>query len=180
MTTGCIQNVISANWQNIQNSPKTPRKVDWKTFNPNKELHPIGKSGKVCLNLKPIRINRKWEKEKPEGCDVVYVCGYPLFRMSGMIYWYSIGDVEFDIREMRRLANAYKLARFEEDYAADHDHKNPLEGLTLVANQLDKILQRVESHFDFFGSPPPLLVKFEGTAGCRLRCICTPSDDLPF
>jgi len=154
MTTACIQNVISANWENIQNSPKTPKKVDLKRFNPNKVLQPIGKSGKVCLNQKPIRVNRKWEKEKPEGFDVIYVCEYPLFRLCGMIYWYSIGDLQFDIREMRRIAKNKKFASFKEDYAADHDHKNPLEGLNLVAHQLDKILQRVESHFDIFQLKP--------------------------
>lgn len=159
MTTACLQNVISANSQNIKNAPKTPKKVDWRTFNPNKDLHPIGASGKVCLNRNPTRVNRKWEKNTPEGCDVVYVCGEPLFRLCGMIYWYSIGDVQFDIREMRRLANAHKFAAFKDDYAADHDHKNPLEGLNLVAHQLEKILRRVESHWDFFGSPPPAFQK---------------------
>jgi len=44
MTTACLQNVISANWQSIKNAPKTPKKVDWRIFNPNKDLHPAAAS----------------------------------------------------------------------------------------------------------------------------------------
>ena len=86
----------------------------------------------------------------PEGFDLFYVGDMPLFRLCGMIYWYAIGDFQFDIRDMRQLAKLPK-----EDYAADHNHKNPNEGLMLVAQQLDKALRGMESHYDFFGTPPP-------------------------
>lgn len=174
MTITCINNIISSNRDRIAQSPKTPKNVNWRNFNLEKELIPIGKSGKVCLNQKPIKINRKWEKNKPEGCDVVYICGEPLFRLCGMIYWYSIGDIEFDIREMRRLANAHKFAKFKEDYDADHDLAHPMEGLNLVAHQWEKVLQRVESHWDLLGSPPPTFHKFK-----KLNYSLVGDDELP-
>lgn len=171
MTTRCILNIIAANWGNIEKAPKTPKNVDWSKFNMQKDLIPTGKSGKVFINKKPIRINRSWEKDTPEGYDVIYICGHPLFKKSGMIYWYCIGDVDFDVREMRR--NAQKYAKFKEDYKADHNHSNPFESLLLVAYQIDEILQRVESHWDFFSEEPPMfkLIKHQNQS---------TSDSLPF
>ena len=94
-----------------------------------------------------------------------------------MIYWYTIGDVQFDVREMRQLARAHKYAAFKDHYAADDDHLNPLRGLNLVANQLEKILQRVESHWDLFDSPPPRFVE----ASKRTDWVAVDADsDLPF
>ncbi len=182
MTITCIHNVIDSNWERIKNSPRTPKNVDWRKFNPDKELVQIGKSGKVCLNRKPIKINRKWEKDTPEGCDVIYVCGMPLFRHAGMIYRYSIGEVSFDVRGMRRDCSKY-LGHLQEEYKMDMDFKDPLEGLTLTAFQLDKILEKVESHWDIFGDPPPRMVEMAKLSRKRKAVFAgddDDDDDLPF
>lgn len=87
-----------------------------------------------------------------------------MFRLGGMIYWYAIGDIHFDIRDMRRMANFHK-----DDYAADHDHQNPLKGLALVAQQWDIILQKHESYAEFFNQ--------FGVANYRVK---TNNEDIPF
>jgi hypothetical protein len=168
MTTTCINNILSECIKNFKNDPKTPKKIDWRVFNPQKDLVPLSKSGKVFLNRNPKRVNRKWEKEMPEGFDLFYVGNLPLFRLSGMIYWYAIGDFQFDIRDMRLLAKLPK-----QDYLADHNHESPNEGLILVAQQLDKALKGVESHYDFFGTPPP-------PKKIKAHYGEFPDDELPF
>lgn len=128
-------------------SSKLPVKTSCLEFNLGKELIPIGPSGKVFLNKKPIQILHKFEKGMPEGADFFYVGNKPLWRLAGMIYWYSIGAFEFDIRYMRHLGGFKK-----DDYAADHDHRNPINALILVAQQLDQSLMKLESHSYFFGN----------------------------
>ena len=150
MTTACINEMLHKNIEAIKTNKKTPKNIDWRDFNPDKDLVALSRSGKVFYNRKPKRVNRKWEKETPEGYDLFYVHNQPLFKLCGMIYWYAIGDFQFDIRDMRHLAKLPK-----EDYAADHDHANPINGYLLVAQQLDKALKNVCSHYDFFGTPPP-------------------------
>ncbi len=151
MIITCIHNIIDSNFDRIKKSPRTPKNVDWINFNANKELVQMGKSGNVFINKKPIKINRKWEKDTPEGCDVIYICGMPIFRHAGMIYWYSIGGISFDVRSVRRNYSEY-LGHLQEEYKIDMDLKDPLEGLVLVAFQLDKILEKVESYFDIIYS----------------------------
>ena len=47
MTTSCINNILSDSLKDFQNSTKTPKKVDWRVFNTQKELVPLSKAGKV-------------------------------------------------------------------------------------------------------------------------------------
>lgn len=139
----CINSLLNKAIRNIKDV-KFSKNIVWPEFNPTKELIPIGPSGKVFLNMNPFQLRGKWEKDQPEGADFFYIHNQPLFRLAGMIYWYTIGEYQFDIRSMRRRAKFPK-----DDYAADHDFQNPLKGLALVAKQWDIILQKYESHYDF-------------------------------
>lgn len=163
MNNSCLTRLLNQAIEKLNaREKKVSTDTDWSNFNPHRVLTLIGNSGKVYINtyaLKPVWAT--WQKDVPEGPDLFYIGNEPLFRLSGSIYWYCIGNVGFDIRQVRRLGGFPK-----DDYKADHDHQNPINALILIAKQWDTILQKVETHHDFLGQ-----------RGLFTKAVCR---DLPF
>lgn len=105
-------------------------------FNPKKQLVPLGESGQVFQNLRPRIIKTPFRKGVLEFGDFFYIEDLPLMRIGGSIFWYAIGDNQFDIREMRKAAKFRK-----EVYAAD-TKPNTITSLGFIAYQLETIAQQ--------------------------------------
>lgn len=120
--------------------------MKFKFENPDKSLIPIfGSPGDVFLNTRPIKINSEFAKGEPEYYDCYYIKDQPLCMLGGMIYWFGIGDKQFDIREMRRKAG------MKQYYKADGCNASPSKSLALVAKQLAKI--SIEQDLEVFLKP---------------------------
>lgn len=124
-------------------------------FNPKKKLVQFGESGKVFKNPRVKHILRKWRKGAQEGCDFFYINGQPLFFLGGMIYWYAIGEKQFDVRHMRENAG-FPIKNDETDL----NFKMRYESIQYVAKQLDEIAQKqdIKQFLDRILSPIDLSI----------------------
>jgi len=123
-------------------------------INTQKELIPLNKSNQVFWNRKAKEIGLDFQKGQPEFFDFFYINDHPLCRLGGMIFWYGIGDKQFDIREMRRLGGFPKQC-----YKADESSSGPFKALNLVANQLAQI--SMKHNLEDFLKPILIPIQFQ-------------------
>lgn len=104
--------------------------------NNNKKLVAICKSKRVFIN-RNIKEKKAKFKGDSEGHDYYYIDNIPLMSQSCMIYWLTLGNFQFDVRDMRKLGKFKKTV-----YKADKDFHNPFAQLRLVAKQLEILAQK--------------------------------------